>query len=115
MKASPEVNDYIGRFPPKVQALLRTMRATIRRAAPQALERISYKVPAFTVEGRILVWYGAFTSHIGFYPGAAAIAAFKKELAIYKSARGSVQFPFSQPLPIDLITRIVRFRLERET
>lgn len=111
MKDSPDVDEYIERFEPRVRTLLREMRATIRKAAPNATERISYKIPAFSVHGKILVWFGAFTSHIGLYPGAAAIAAFKKELAAYKSAKGSVQFPFSEPLPVDLITRIVKFRL----
>ena len=111
MTRSAEVDEYIGRFPPKVQTLLRTMRSTIRSAARDATERISYKLPAFSVNGKILVWFGAFTSHIGFYPGASAMAAFAKELSGYTRAKGSVQFPFSKPLPIDLITRIVAFRL----
>jgi uncharacterized protein YdhG (YjbR/CyaY superfamily) len=114
MKAPTNVDDYIGRFPPKVQTLLRRMRATIKKAAPQASEKISYKVPAFSMDGNILVWFGAFTSHIGFYPGANAITAFKKELSSYKRAKGSVQFPFSEPVPLDLVTRIVRFRIEQE-
>lgn len=111
VKPSPEVDDYIGRFPPEAQRLLRKMRTTIGKAAPNATERISYKIPAFSVNGKILVWFGAFTSHVGLYPGAAAIAAFKKDLSPYKNAKGSVQFPFSEPLPVDLITRIVNFRL----
>lgn len=114
MKASADVDDYISRFPPKVQTLLRKMRVVIRKAAPGATEKISYKIPAFSMDGRILVWFGAFTSHIGLYLGVAAISAFKKELAMYKSAKGSVQFPFSEPLPVELVTRIVKFRLEQE-
>ena len=113
VKSSPEVDDYIGRFPPEAQAQLRKMRTTLRKAAPNATETISYKIPAFSVNGKILVWFGAFTSHIGLYPGAAAIAAFKKDLAAYKSAKGSVQFPFSEPLPVDLLRSIVKFRLEQ--
>ncbi len=114
MKSSSDVDDYIAGFPPKVQTLLRKMRSTIKKTAPKASQRISYGVPAFVVNGKILAWYAAFTSHIGFYPKAAAIAAFKKELAHYKFAKGSVQFPFTEPLPLDLITRIVEFRLEQE-
>jgi uncharacterized protein YdhG (YjbR/CyaY superfamily) len=114
MKASSDVDEYISRFPPKVQTLLRRMRATIKKAAPQASERISYKVPAFSADGKILVWFGAFSSHIGFYPGASAVTAFGEELSAYKSAKGSVQFPFSEPLPLDLVTRIVKFRVQQE-
>jgi uncharacterized protein YdhG (YjbR/CyaY superfamily) len=114
MKHFADVDDYIRRHPAKVQTLLRRMRATIRKAAPRSTQRISYKVPAFCVDGKILVWYGAFASHIGLYPGAAAIAAFKKELSLYKNAKGSVQFPFAEPLPLDLVTRIVKFKLARE-
>jgi uncharacterized protein YdhG (YjbR/CyaY superfamily) len=114
VRAASDVDDYIRRFPPQVQTLLRNMRATIKKAAPRSTEKISYKVPAFSVDGKVLVWFGAFTSHIGFYPGAAAIAEFKKELSAYKWAKGSVQFPFSEPLPLDLVTRMVKFRLERE-
>jgi uncharacterized protein YdhG (YjbR/CyaY superfamily) len=114
MKSSSDIDEYIAGFPPKVQALLRKMRATIRKAAPKASQRISYGMPAFVVDGKILVWYAGFKSHIGLYPKAAAIAAFKKELSRYKFAKGSVQFPFTEPLPLDLIGRIVEFRLEQE-
>lgn len=114
MKSSSDVDDYIAGFPPKVQTLLRKMRATIKQAAPKASQRISYGMPAFLVNAKVLVWYAAFTSHIGFYPKAAAIAAFKKELALYKFAKGSVQFPFTEALPVDLIGRMVEFRLEQE-
>jgi uncharacterized protein YdhG (YjbR/CyaY superfamily) len=114
MKSSSDIDEYIAGFPPKVQPLLRKMRATIRKAAPNASQRISYGMPAFVVDGKVVVWYAAFKSHIGLYPKAAAIAAFKKELSRYKFAKGSVQFPFTEPLPLDLIGRIVEFRLEQE-
>jgi uncharacterized protein YdhG (YjbR/CyaY superfamily) len=104
-------DDYAKRFPKDVQALLRTMRETIRKAAPDATETISYKMPAFR-QGRILVWFAAHRSHIGFYPGASGIAAFEKELARYKHAKGSVQFPFDEPLPLPLVTRMVKFRVK---
>jgi uncharacterized protein YdhG (YjbR/CyaY superfamily) len=103
-------NDYMRRFPKAVQQRLRTMRAAIRKAAPKAEETISYGVPAFKLD-RILVWFAAHTNHIGFYPGASGIAAFKKELSAYKSAKGSVQFPYDEPLPLALVARIVTFRV----
>jgi uncharacterized protein YdhG (YjbR/CyaY superfamily) len=110
-----DLDDYISGFPEEVQTLLRKMRLTIGRAAPNAEETISYNVPAFALRGKKLVWFAAFKSHIGFYPGAAAIAAFKKELSPYKTAKGSVQFPFNDPLPLDLVSRIVKFRLNART
>jgi uncharacterized protein YdhG (YjbR/CyaY superfamily) len=110
-----DLDGYISGFPEEVQTLLRKMRRTIGRAAPNAEETISYNVPAFTLRGKKLVWFAAFKAHIGFYPGAAAIAAFKKELSPYKTAKGSVQFPFKDPLPLDLVSRIVKFRLNART
>ena len=104
------VENYIKSFPEESQKLLKTVRETVKKAAPEAMEVISYSMPAYKLNG-ILVWFAAHTNHIGFYPGASGIAAFKKELANYKSAKGSVQFPFNQPLPLDLITRIVKFRV----
>lgn len=87
------------------------MRLTIKKAAPQAKEKISYGIPAFTLNG-MLVWFAAFKNHIGFYPRTSAIVAFKKELSAYKRAKGSVQFPFDQPLPLPLISRMVKFRVK---
>ncbi len=111
MRTPADLDDYIGGFPEEVQRLLEKMRRTIGRAAPNAEETISYSVPAFALRGKKLVWFAAFKSHIGFYPGVAAIAAFKKELSQYKTGKGSVQFPFRDPLPLDLVSRIVKFRL----
>jgi uncharacterized protein YdhG (YjbR/CyaY superfamily) len=111
--APANVNDYIGEFPAQAQSMLRKMRSTIRNAAPQASETISYSMPAYILGGKKLVWFAGFKSHVGFYPGAAAIAAFEKELSAYKTAKGSVQFPLSEPLPVDLISRIVKFRMEQ--
>jgi uncharacterized protein YdhG (YjbR/CyaY superfamily) len=111
--APADVDDYINGFPASAQTLLRQMRSTIRKAAPKAQETISYNMPAFELRGKRLVWFAGFKSHIGFYPGAAAITAFSKELSAYKTAKGSVQFPLSDPLPLDLVSRIVKFRLER--
>jgi uncharacterized protein YdhG (YjbR/CyaY superfamily) len=106
------IDDYAGRFPKEVQQLLKNMRLAIKKAAPQAKETISYGIPAFTLNG-MLVWFAAFKSHIGFYPRASAIAAFKKELSAYKRAKGSVQFPFDEPLPLALVSRIVKFRVQQ--
>ena len=104
---------YAKRFPRDVQQRLRAMRRAIREAAPEATETISYKMPAFRLDG-IVVWFGAHASHIGFYPGASGIAAFAKELSAYKSAKGSVRFPFDEPLPLALVARIVKFRVEEQ-
>lgn len=112
-KVAKNFDDYADRFPKAVQQLLRKMRQTIREAAPEATEIISYQIPAFRLHG-ILVWFGAHTNHIGFYPGASGVAAFKKELSPYKSAKGSVQFPFDEPLPLALVTRIVKYRLNEQ-
>ena len=103
---------YLERFPKNVQRLLQKMRLTIKKAAPQAKETISYGIPAFTLNG-LLVWFAAHKNHIGFYPRASAIAAFKKELSAYNGAKGSVQFPFDKPLPLALISRIVKYRMNQ--
>jgi uncharacterized protein YdhG (YjbR/CyaY superfamily) len=110
MKKPKDIDEYIKEFPKEVQPLLEQVRTTIKQAAPQAQEVISYSMPAFKMNG-ILVWFGAHTKHIGFYPMASGMEAFKKELSIYKSAKGSVQFPFDKPMPLELITKIVKFRL----
>jgi uncharacterized protein YdhG (YjbR/CyaY superfamily) len=108
--ASQAVDDYIAGFPEDVQAKLQQVRATIRQAAPAAQETIGYRMPTFTLYGN-LVHFAAHTSHIGFYPTPTGIEQFKAELSGYESAKGSVQFPFDQPLPLDLIARIVAFRV----
>jgi uncharacterized protein YdhG (YjbR/CyaY superfamily) len=104
------IDEYIQSFPPGVQASLSKLRSTIRQAAPQAVEKISYRIPTFYLNGN-LVHFAAFERHIGFYPGPSGIAHFKKELAKYKSAKGSVQFPLDEPLPLELIAAIVEFRV----
>lgn len=104
------IDEYIKSFPKETQELLQQMRATIHKVAPKATELISYNIPAFKLGG-MLVWFGAHTSHIGFYPRGSAIEAFQKELSVYKGAKGSVQFPFDKPLPLKLITKIVKFRV----
>jgi len=108
-----DFDDYAERFHKSVQQLLRTMRQTIRAAAPEATETISYRIPAFRLDG-MLVWFGAHANHIGFYPGSSAIAKFKKDLSKYKSAKGWVQFPFGEPLPRALVAKIVKYRVAEQ-
>lgn len=104
------VDEYINTFPPDVRAKLTEMRTAIRNAAPDAVEKISYNMPAFAQNG-ILVYYAAFKKHIGFYPTASGIAAFLNELSAYKASKGAVQFPLEKPLPLDLVDRMVRFKV----
>ncbi len=104
------IDEYIKTFPRDVQKALEKMRQTIRKAAPEATESISYGMPAFNLHGKYLVYFAAWKSHIGFYPIPSGMEAFKKELLKYKNAKGSVQFPLSKPLPLALVTRIVKFR-----
>jgi uncharacterized protein YdhG (YjbR/CyaY superfamily) len=111
-KVPNNVDEYIASFPDDVQAPLRAIRATIRKAAPAAEECISYRIPTFTLDGR-LVYFAAFKNHIGFYPRASAIAHFHDELAPYKRAKGSVQFAFGKPMPLGLIARVVKFRVKQ--
>ena len=106
------IDEYIRAFRPEVQTLLGAMRQAIREAAPEATEAISYQIPTFKLNGN-LVHFAAFKHHIGFYPGAGGIQAFEQELSAYKGAKGSVQFPFNQSLPLDLVKRIVAFRVRQ--
>jgi uncharacterized protein YdhG (YjbR/CyaY superfamily) len=101
--------EYASGFPNTTQKSLKQMRATIRKAAPRADEVISYGMPGYRLDGA-LVWFAGFAHHIGFYPGASGIVAFKKELSEYQSAKGSVQFSLGKPLPLGLIAKIVKFR-----
>jgi len=113
MNKPDNTEEYIHSFPPEIQQLLEQVRETIREAAPQAVEVISYQMPAFKMNG-MLVWYAAFTAHIGFFPKASGIEAFKDRLSEYKWAKGSVQFPYNKPLPLSLISDIVKFRLSED-
>lgn len=110
MNKPSNIDEYIAIFPGEVQQTLELIRATIKDAAPQAIEVISYGMPAFKLNG-ILVWFAAYSKHIGFYPKTSGIEIFKNELSIYKSAKGSVQFPLDKPIPLELITEIVKFRV----
>ena len=104
--------DYAAGFPKDVQEVLNRIRATIKKAVPGATETISYNIPTFRFNGRILAHFGAFKTHIGFYPPVGAPAALKREVAQYAGPKGNLQFPFSRPIPYDLIERIVRSRAE---
>jgi uncharacterized protein YdhG (YjbR/CyaY superfamily) len=106
-----QVDKYIAGYPPDVQKILERLRATIRKAAPDAQESINYGVPTYTQNGN-LVHFGAAKKHIGFYPTPSAIEAFKKELSAYAGAKGSVQFPYDKPVPYALVTKIVKFRVK---
>lgn len=109
--ATPKnIDEYIEGFPSEVQEILEQIRMTIRRAAPDAEETISYQMPTFTLKGN-LVHFAAFKRHIGFYPTSTGIEEFKDELSAYEGGKGSVRFPLGHPIPFDLISEIVRFRV----
>jgi len=107
----PDTDTYIASFPENIQLLLHQMRETIKKAAPEATESMSYGMPAFKLYGKPLVYFAAFSKHIGFYATPSGHSEFAAELASYKQGKGSVQFPLNQPLPLDLVSRIVEFRV----
>ncbi|NTU64123.1 MAG: hypothetical protein HGB05_12160 [Chloroflexi bacterium] len=109
--APTTIDEYIAGFPPDVQAILQKIRATIRQAAPQAEETISYQMPTFKLHGN-LVHFAAFKAHIGFYPTPSGVENFAAELARYQTSKGAIQFPLDQRIPYGLITRIVKFRIK---
>src|SRR6476646_1286039 len=104
------LDEYIASFPPDVQQILEQIRTAIKEAAPGAEETIKYRMPTFVMHEN-LVHFAAFRNHVGFYPTPSGIAKFKDELSRYKSAKGSVQFPLDEPIPLDLMKKIVRFRV----
>jgi len=106
-----DIDSYVASFPKETQNLLEQVRSTIRKAAPQAEETINYGIPTFTLKGN-LVHFAAYKNHIGFYPAASGIEAFKKDLSAYEGAKGSVKFPLDKPIPFELISRIVKFRVK---
>jgi len=111
-KQVESIDDYIRGFPKSVQDALEEMRSTIRRAAPEAVEAISYQMPTIKLAGKNLVHFAGYEKHVGFYPLPSGIAAFKQDLAPYVQGKGSVQFPLGRPIPYDLVSRIVAFRVE---
>lgn len=104
------IDEYILRFPPEIREILKTLRGVIKGSAPDAVEKISYQMPTFALHGN-LVHFAAHTNHIGFYPTPSGVDAFKQELSEYKGAKGSTQFPIEKPLPYELISKIVKFRV----
>ena len=106
------IDDFIADFPKPIQKLLKQIRATIRKAAPEAEETIKYGIPTFTLNGN-LVHFSAYKNHIGFYPAPSGLEAFKKELSGYEGSKGTVRFPFDKPLPLDLISKIVKYRVKK--
>ncbi|MFN8441307.1 MAG: DUF1801 domain-containing protein [Caldilineaceae bacterium] len=107
------IDEYISRFPEDVQAILQQIRQTIHAAAPEAKETISYQMPAFKLKGN-LVYFAAWKKHIGFYPPVSGDEELVKEVAIYAGEKGNLQFPLDQPMPLDLITRIVKQRIKED-
>jgi uncharacterized protein YdhG (YjbR/CyaY superfamily) len=110
MKKPANIDEYISGFPEEAQEKLQLIRSAVKQIVPDATEVISYGMPAFKLNG-MLVWFAAYKNHIGFYPKSSGIKAFEKELSVYKGAKGSVQFPLDRPLPLELITQIVKFRV----
>jgi uncharacterized protein YdhG (YjbR/CyaY superfamily) len=108
------IDEYMAGFPPGTRLILQEIRALIRSAAPDASELISYAMPTFDLNGRHLVHFAGYEKHIGLYPIPSGIEAFKEELRAYKTGKGSIQFPLGEPLPADLIRRIVEFRVAEE-
>jgi uncharacterized protein YdhG (YjbR/CyaY superfamily) len=106
------IDEYIAAFPKDVQAKLSEIREVIKKAAPKAEEAIKYGIPTYVLHGN-LVHFGGFKNHLGFYPAPQGIEEFKKELSSYKGSKGAIQFPYDQPLPKSLITKIVKFRIAK--
>lgn len=113
MQKSPEIDEYIARFPAEVQAVLQRIRATIREVAPDAEEKISYQMPAFKQHG-ILIYFAAWRKHIGLYPPISGDTAIEKAIARYAGPKGNLQFPLDEPMPYALIARIVKLRMKQD-
>ena len=109
--ATATVDEYIAGFPAPVQKILKQLRATIKKQIPEADQSISYGVPTFKIKGKPVIYFAGFRNHVSVYPAPRQSDAFKKELTDYKGGKGTVQFPLDKPLPLDLITRITKFRL----
>ncbi len=111
MDKPKSTDEYISSFPKETQILLQEVRKTIKNVAPEADESISYGMPAYKLNGKVLVYFAGYKNHIGFYATPTGHAEFTEELAKYKQGKGSVQFPINEPMPLDLITKIVKFRI----
>jgi uncharacterized protein YdhG (YjbR/CyaY superfamily) len=106
-----DINAYMAAFPEATRTALEAVRHTIRTEAPAAVETISYGIPTFKLQGKNLVHFAGYANHVGFYPTPVAAEAFKNDLSGFKTGKGSVQFPLDKPMPLDLISRMVRFRV----
>jgi uncharacterized protein YdhG (YjbR/CyaY superfamily) len=109
-----DIDEYIAASPVEVQEMLELIRQTISKAAPKAEEKISYGMPAFTLNGKNLVYFAAFKNHIGFYAAPTAHEEFKTDFSVYKTGRGSVQFPLDKPMPLKLIAKVVKFKTKNQ-
>lgn len=110
--APKNIDEYIAGFPDDVQAILQKIRMTIRKAAPDAEETISYQIPTYTLNGRYLIYFAAYQRHVSVYPAPRGVEQFKAELAVYKGGKGTIQFPLNKPIPFGLIRRIVKYRVK---
>lgn len=110
--APKNIDEYIAGFPDDVQTILEQIRMTIKAAAPEAEETISYQIPTFKLNGTYLIYFAGYKNHIGLYPAPRGTEEFKEELSEYKGGKGTVQFPLDKPIPYDLISRIVVFRVQ---
>jgi len=113
MEKYKSVLQYLSTLPEDIQFKVEELRETIRQAAPEATEVISYNMPAYKMN-KVLVYFAVYRNHIGFYPTGSGIAAFQKEIAAYKNSKGAVQFPINEKLPLALVSRMVKFRLEAD-
>lgn len=112
MEKPDNIDEYISNFPESTRRLLEAIRTTVKAAAPEASESLAYGMPAYKFKGRPLVYFAGYKNHIGFYATPTGHAAFSEELSKYKQGKGSVQFPIAEPMPLDLIARIVQFRVK---
>lgn len=111
MEKPKSTDEYISSFPKETQIILQEVRKTIKNAAPKANESISYGMPAYKLNGKVLMYFAGYKNHVGFYATPTGHSEFTEELAKYKQGKGSVQFPINEPMPLDLITKIVKFRV----
>ncbi|MEJ2296512.1 MAG: DUF1801 domain-containing protein [Candidatus Lokiarchaeota archaeon] len=114
LKQIKSIDEYINTFPKEIQEILENLRQIIKTTAPKAEETISYKIPTFKLNGN-LVHFAAFKNHIGFYPTPSGIEKFKKELSTYETSKGTIKFPLDQPIPFDLVKKIVEFRVRENS
>ena len=105
------IDEYIASFPEDVQKIMEQLRATIKAAAPEAEEKISYQMPTFTLNGTYLVYFAGWKTHIAFYGAPRGNAEFKEDLSAYETGQGTLKFPLDKPIPLKLITKIVKFRV----